>query len=153
MGVLMGLSRTLPWTEWRKNTKSQNNESLRILTKVKISSWNNLSLAQNCPLNSCVTGDDLREHCRFTPKFSTCNAVGYARWRQHIDRHVSASKRCQSYFSTFKCLVMILVKLPVNIMNHMFAEETAGNISFSSTITMTVGHGQNTKWLWCYHQN
>lgn len=33
---------------------------------------------------------------------------------------------------------MGLVKFPVNIMNHMSAEATAGNISFSSATTMTV---------------
>lgn len=49
----------------------------------------------------------------------------------------TASKRCKSYLNTFKCLVMGLVKIPVNIMNHMSAEATAGNISFnSSTMTM-----------------
>lgn len=55
----------------------------------------------------------------------------------HIEQHVRASKRCQSYFNTFKCLVMGSVKLPVNIMNHMSAEAAAGNISFSKAITMT----------------
>lgn len=59
----------------------------------------------------------------------------------HIHQHVRASKRCKSYFNTFKCLVMGLVKRPVNIMNRMSAKATAGSISFSRAITMTA-------WTW-----
>lgn len=61
----------------------------------------------------------------------------------HIDEHVHASKRCQRYFSTSKCLLMGLVKLSVNIMNHMSVEATTGNISFSSALTTARVHGRN----------
>lgn len=59
----------------------------------------------------------------------------------HTEQHVGASKRCQSYFNTFKCLVMALEMLRHNVNTIYLWREQQEIFHSAAAITIIV-------WTW-----